>query len=298
MVRPRILVIRNPIAGRAGSAFARAALSALARNAEATIRDTTARGDAEICAREARGFDRMVVAGGDGTIGEAINGLLARNDAVPPLGVLPLGTANVLAAELGLPEAPEALAETLLRGDASPIHLGLANGRPFASMTGVGFDAHVVAGISTSLKKFVGKSIYGLESARQFFKFGFPIYEIVVDGRPYAAASAIVAKGHFYGGRFVVCPDARLAEPEFQVALFPGRGRWAALGYATALVLGTLPSKVRLLKARTVEVRAPVGDPVQGDGDVIARLPARFEIAPKTLNVVVGGLGQAGPVPI
>lgn len=296
--RPRLLVVRNPVAGRARSGRARAWFEALGAVADVTMRDTANRGEAEAWAREARDFDRIVIAGGDGTIGEAIAGLLARQDAVPPLGIVPLGTANVLAAELGLPDDPMRLAALLGRGAVRRLHPGLANGRPFAAMAGVGFDAEVVQRVSMPLKRKIGKGAYVVETLRQIGAYGFPEFDITVDGRRFSAASAIVAKGHFYGGRFVVCPDASPFRPRFQVALFGRRGPIAALGYAAALGVGMLPRLVTLIDAERIEIAGPAASPVQGDGDVLTRLPAKIEIAPRTVAVIVGDLGQAATGPI
>jgi len=293
MTKPRLLVIRNLVAGKAGSAFARRALAALAELAEIVIQDTTGRGDAETMARQAMEFERVIIAGGDGTIGEALAGLLARTDAPPPIGIVPVGTANVLAAELGYPTDAEDLARLLALGPIRRIYPGLANGRPFAVMTSVGFDAHVVAGISPRLKTALGKGVYVVEAFRQLFRFGFPGYVATIDGRSYDAASLVIARGRFYGGRFVICPEAKLAQPIFQVALLEHNGPIAAFGHAIALGLGFLPRLTRRIEAKVIEITEPKGDPVQADGDVIARLPLRVEISPKMVEIVAGTLGQA-----
>ncbi|HKY94843.1 MAG TPA: diacylglycerol kinase family protein, partial [Kiloniellales bacterium] len=166
MTEPRrLLVVFNPTAGarrrRRLDRFLRAVAAA---GAEVTLCETTAAGDAHAFALAARedDYDALVVAGGDGTINEAINGLLQRLPGAPalPLGVLPLGTANVLACELGLPLTPERAAAVILAGQRRLVSLGEANGRAFALMVGVGFDAAVVAGISPRLKRLLRQGAY------------------------------------------------------------------------------------------------------------------------------------------
>ena len=103
----------------------------------------------------------MVVAGGDGTVNETINGL-ARSGL--PLALIPLGTANVLAAEIGLQTDPAAVARCVAFGQPRPIALGAANGRRFILMAGAGFDANVVAGVSVPMKRWLGKGAYILSS--------------------------------------------------------------------------------------------------------------------------------------
>jgi diacylglycerol kinase (ATP) len=291
----RMTVVFNPTAGGRRRARLDETLKLLrASGCEVAVQATAARGDAETIAR---GFgapplaqDLLVIAGGDGTINEAVNGLLsAGGDGASSMALVPLGTANVLANEIGLATAPAAVARAIARGASVRAYVGVANGRCFTAMAGAGFDAHVVANVSLRLKRLLGKGAYILESLRQLWRFPFPRYHVTVDGQSYEAASVIVAKGHFYAGRYVCAPEARLDEPEFHVCLFERGGRWNAIRYALALALGRLPRlpDFRILRGRAVTIDGPPGDPLQGDGDIIARLPARIEIAPQPLRLIV-----------
>jgi diacylglycerol kinase family enzyme len=205
------------------------------------------------------------------------------------MALVPLGTANVLANEIGLATAPAAVARAIARGASVRAYVGVANGRCFTAMAGAGFDAHVVANVSLRLKRLLGKGAYVLESLRQLWRFPFPRYRVTVDGESYEAASVIVAKGHFYAGRYVCAPEARLDQPEFHVCLFERGGRWNAVRYAVALALGRLPrlTDFRILRGRVVTIDGPAEDPLQGDGDIIAHLPVRIEIAPQPLRLIV-----------
>jgi diacylglycerol kinase (ATP) len=285
---PRILVIYNPTAGGRRRRFLDAVLDQLARcGAQVSLRATTRRGDAERLASEAsiEEFDRLVIAGGDGTINEAINGLV---DTRLPVAIIPLGTANVLAAELALPADAIRLAQAISRGDPREVVIGRVNGRAFTMMAGIGFDAHVVANVSLSLKRLTGKLAYVIETLVQLLRYRPAYYEVEVDGTRHRAASAIIAKGHFYGGRFVCAPDARLDAPELHACLFANAGRWHVVRYAVALLLGRLHRlhDVLILPARCVEIAGPAGEPVQGDGDTLAHLPARIEVASGTLRLI------------
>ncbi len=159
-----MLVIHNPTAGRRRLRRLRAILLHLAKaGCEATVRPTAARGDAETLARQAaaEGWDVVAVAGGDGTINEAVNGLYGSR---VPLAVIPLGTANVVAAELCMPLDPAAIAEVIAGSTVQDIYLGTANGRRFVMMAGVGFDARVVEAIPARVKRALGKGAYVLMS--------------------------------------------------------------------------------------------------------------------------------------
>ena len=282
------MVIYNPTAGRRRRRKLDAVIDALTQHgAQVSLRATTCRGDAERLAGEAssRDFDRLVVAGGDGTINEAINGL---RDRALPLAIVPLGTANVLAAELDLPFDPPAVAEAIVGGRPRAVAIGRVNGRAFTMMAGVGFDAYVVAHVSPSLKRAVGKLAYVIEAMAQLLRHRALMYDLVVDGEAYRAASVIVANGRFYAGRFVCAPEASLDSSAFQVCLFGRAGRWHIVRYAWALLVGRLSrlKDVTIVPAHRVEIAAPVGDPVQGDGDILAVLPARLEVALDQLQLV------------
>ena len=254
----RLAVIFNPVAGQGKGGRLSQTFSILRdRGCQLDLHETSARGHAEELGRtiDAAEADMIVAAGGDGTVNEVINGMVAGGVALP-LAVLPMGTANVLAAEIGLSLEPSRIAETILRGEARPVVLGRANGRLFSVMAGAGFDAHVVANVNGALKKRIGKGAYVWESLRQLLRFPYPGYRVTVDGRDYEAVSVIVAKGRHYAGKFVCSPEARLDEPHFQVCLFKRRGAWNVLRYALALGLNRLPNlpDLEIVEGRDVSI--------------------------------------------
>lgn len=281
----RVLLIVNPTAGARKLGRARRAVEALGRlGVAATVRETTCRGDAERFAAAASlaEFDAVVAAGGDGTINEVANGLGRHS---PPLGIVPLGTANVFASELGLPLSPEAAARAIVEGRPRPVFVGAANGRRFLQMAGAGFDARVVEGVSGDLKRLLGKGAYVWRTAIELGRYEFQPLRVELDGAPYEAASAIVANGRFYGGRFVAAPCASPERPSFEVVLFRRPGRIGALRALAALGaggLGRLP-EVEIKTARRIAIAGPGGAPVQADGDVIGRLPIQIEVCGRRL---------------
>jgi len=284
----RLLIIFNPAAGLRRRQRLEAVLRRLqAQGCAVEVFETTGPGDAErfAAAADPERYDALVVAGGDGTVNEAVNGL---GDARLPLAILPLGTANVLAAEIGLALDPDSIAAAIARGEPQPITLGAANGRRFILMAGAGFDAHVVATVRTPVKRWLGKGAYVLAMLQQLWSYGFPRYRVAIDGATHTAGSVLVANARFYGGRFVAAPAADLQSPTFQVCLFERSGRLAAIGYALALFTGQLPrlASYRMLSAERLQIDGPPGEPVQADGDVIATLPARIEALPAALALI------------
>jgi diacylglycerol kinase (ATP) len=289
----RMLLVFNPTAGRRRGRLDAILRSLRARGWDVALQETTGPADATRIARDEAGdYDVLAVAGGDGTLNEAANGLAARGGDVteraPVLAVLPFGTANVLAHEIGLGRDEARIAEAAATGRPTHIYLGQANDRRFLLMAGVGFDAAVVAGVGSALKRRLGKGAYVWRMVVELFRYNFPTFTVTIDGAAHVCASAIVAKGHFYGGRFVCAPDARLTDADFQVCLFLSAGRWAVLRYAIALGFGRLHklSDVKLLRGRDIRIDGPAGSPVQGDGDIIARLPATLSIVANPITVL------------
>jgi diacylglycerol kinase (ATP) len=284
----RLLIIFNPAAGwRRRQRLAPVLTQLRQHGCEFALRETQAPGDAEHFAAtvDPDAFDVVVAAGGDGTVNETINGL-ARSGL--PLAVIPLGTANVLAAEMGLRTEPAEVARCVALGEPRPIALGAANGRRFILMAGAGFDAYVVADVSVPMKRWLGKGAYGLAILRQLLVFTYPRYEVLTDNTLRHAASVIVTNSRFYGGRFVCAPAASLESDTLQVCLFERAGRLATICYALALFAGRLPrlSSYRLIEARRIEIRGRPGEPMQVDGDGIGRLNAAIEVLPKALDLI------------
>ncbi|HEY7609510.1 MAG TPA: diacylglycerol kinase family protein [Alphaproteobacteria bacterium] len=292
---PSLLIIHNPVAGRRrGGLLARVSALLSAAGVRVATAATNGRGDATRLARAARA-GTIAVAGGDGTINEAINGLAG---ARARLALIPLGTANVLAAELGLPDDAGALARVAAGNVVREIYLGEADiagaARRFAMMAGVGFDAHVVAHVPLRLKRVAGtfaaaKLAYGWQMLVEWVRLRPRRYRVVADGREFDCSSAIVARGRFYAGRYVAAPEASLDRASFELVLFEDGGRLAVLRYAVALGLGRLHRArgVRILRAREIAIAGDRDEPVHADGDVIGTLPVRFTIAAERLTVLV-----------
>jgi diacylglycerol kinase family enzyme len=289
-----MLVVFNPAAGAGRRRRLMRAISALLTHGlRPELAETRGPGDAEGLAREAagRGVPMVVAAGGDGTIAEVAAGLAGGGAT---LGVLPLGTANVLAWELGVPQAPERAAAVLAAGRAETLWPGIArfgDGRTrlFVQMLGAGFDAAVVANLDLAWKRRVGRLAYVAGSLRELPRYRFPTIEAELDGVRGVAASVIVSKGRLYAGRYLLAPGARPAEPGFRVAVFRHGGAVRAALAGAALPLGLVPRLpgVEIVPARRVVLRAAAPVPVQADGDPAGSLPVSVEDAAGPLRVVL-----------
>lgn len=289
----RLTVIFNPTAG---GNRRRRLLKTLTHLKEmgctVTLRETGKVGDAETFAAGAtpEQCDVVVVAGGDGTINEAINGLAASGARVP-LGIIPLGTANVLAHEIGLSPRPRAVARALASGPVRRIHLGRAGDRTFMLMAGAGFDAVVVETVSLPLKRLLGKGAYVWEMLRQSRRYRFPTLTVTdLDrGTVHQAATAVALNGRRYGGPFIVVREGGLTEPCLDMVLLKRKGMWNVIRYSLGLATGGLADfdDVEVLRSTAFTIDGGGGrEPVQGDGDIIARLPTRVSVADETVGLV------------
>ena len=289
-----LVIVFNPTAGARRAQLLWRVLDVLVANGlRLEVAETGRAGHAEQLAREAAlsGERLIVAAGGDGTIAEVANGIMGTGAR---LGVIPLGTANVLANELALPFAPRAVAAALAFGRTRPLWPGIATGadrrRLFVQMLGVGFDAHVVHRLPLSLKRALGRGAYVLQTLRELARYGFQPIRLRLDGVETQAGSAIVTKGRLYAGRYLLAPEARPERPGFTVVLFDHAGAASAALYGLALPLHLLHRApgIRRVHAHRVDVigNAPVA--AQADGDPCGFAPLGIADAPGPIDVVVG----------
>lgn len=288
--RPRkVLVIFNPTAGWRRYRRMNSVVDALNRRGCAvTLRETGAPGDAERLARAAvaeGGVDAVVAAGGDGTINEVANGLEGSD---VPLGVIPIGTANVFAIEIGLRRHIAAVADIIAHGSPRPIYLGRTDGRAFVMMLGVGFDGRTVAGVDPGTKRRFGKLAYVLSGLRELVRGSGAGMRVVADGEAYDAGWVVVSKGIHYGGDFKLAPDASLGEAAFRLCIFPRARRIDLLGYLIALGLGRIKrlKTVRFVRATRVTIEGARDEPIQADGDIIGRLPISVRIGRRPIQLL------------
>lgn len=282
------LVIHNPKAGNRKRALLNDVLAKLGtKGSEVHVVQTSALGHASQLAGDAVDFDRVIAVGGDGTINEVINGLTSI-DTAPPLAIIPAGTSNVLAAEMGLPRTASMLADVIRFGTPRAVTLGLVNGRYFSLMAGAGFDAHMVANTSMRLKERIGGAAYAVSFFRQLIDFEFSDLRLTVDGDTRTVGSVIVSNVQRYAPHWVTAPGAKLTAPTLHVC---------HVATPHTRVSRTTPMKLfggRLAKGRglnidvgsSITIEGPAGEPVQADGDIVTSLPARISAIPNAIRIM------------
>jgi diacylglycerol kinase (ATP) len=297
MCARKAILIANPKTGRYGSSRKEPIedLATYLRNLGLTVdlKLTTGPGNAtEIAARAAQnGTTDVIVAGGDGTINEAIQGLAG---AKARLAIIPRGTANVLARELNLPLDERQSLDVIARGESRRIHLGLAideesnTKRYFVLMAGIGLDAAVVKRVQPALKKRLGRGAFWLSGFSHLASWNLEPFQLEIDGQTYDSTFAIIGKAARYGSDLAITPRAQIDQPDFEVCIIDTFSRFRYLQLLSHAMRDGMPLNKRGVRfVRTSRVRATGNAAVQVDGEVVGDLPMTFEIAPFSMDVVV-----------
>lgn len=293
----RINIIVNPAAG----GYRRTRLERIVAQVSAEVRiiETRYAGHARELVGTLPPEVPLFVAGGDGTINEVVNGLLDAGNAgqtMPPVGIVPTGTANVLACEIGIGNRVAEIARYINDAVAVPVVPGMCNGRAFMLMAGAGPDAVTVAAVSARLKAWLGKWAYVWQGLCTILHPPETMILVRAGGQTYRSAGVIVTRARHYGGPFVVTPDAGLLRPELAVVLLASNRSSDLLRYAVGLVSGRLAAQpgYRVFQASEVTLSCAPGDrptPIQIDGDpdgnVEDTLPCRIGLAPRAIRLLV-----------
>lgn len=308
----RVALIYNPASGQYSARRKAAVAQALAvfrgAGVAAEALETRESGEATRHARDAAGagFDSVVACGGDGTVHEVVQSLVGTDVS---LGVIPLGTANALAASLGLAGAPAKVARTLL--DAAPerisvgrVHYrdlaGSSCARYFVVAAGIGPDALVMARMDAGLKRRLGYALYIAEFFRTWATFSYPLFEATLpanghgEGRAVHVSQLLAVRVRSFGGALgQLAPGASLCNGSLSLLAFKTQSRLHYLKFLLAVTVGrhTFNGAVELLEAPSIECRAPDGSQeplmVEADGEVLGSLPARLEVVPHALSLLV-----------
>jgi len=266
-----------------------------AQGHKVTAVPTTAPGSGAQIARRCieQGADLVLAAGGDGTINEVLNGMV---HSKAPLGVLPAGTANVLAVELGLGTRMHAAAELVGKCIPRRIAVGLLqtpdNGTPryFALMAGAGLDALMVYDLDAGWKARFGKAAYWLGGFGQLGRT-LEEFDIFAEGRKFRGSYALASRVRNYGGDLTIARNASLFDDHFELVVFEGGHAASYVKYLFAILANRLAHMpgVTIVRTQEIEIRG-ASDPriyIQIDGERAGRLPAHLQIVPNALTLLV-----------
>ncbi len=287
----RLLIIYNPTAGQSHERRFWKILKLLeARNCLLTLSQTEGPDHATELARDALKdpeIASVIAAGGDGTLGEVAQGLRGSD---MPLGLIPLGTANVFAREIGIGTNARKIVDAITVGSQVQIWPGLVKGRRFLLMVGCGYDSVAVAGLNPEQKRKWGALAYLLSAIRVRHQFSKLEVNVSCGDKKYSAASVVVSRAQKYGGPFTVFPRASLERRDLQVLLLKNKGLGNAVIYGIAMALNILPKLASVKSFSTgevVELSSSEGLACQRDGDLEDTTPVEISVDTFPLNFLM-----------
>jgi len=235
------------------------------------------------------GADMILVGGGDGTINEAVTGMLGSNVR---LGILPLGSVNVLAREVGLPRDLEGALEVAVSGRPRKIHVAQVRQRCFLLMASVGLDAEIVYSVNTALKACLGVGAYILAGMARLRAPDLPELLIETDTGQLRGRGLIISNARLYAGSFVANPAADIEAPRLDLCVFTKGSRFALLRYALGISRGmhvgfrdVITCSARRVTVSCAERNAPAAH-VQADGDSVGRIPVTVAASQQTVMLI------------
>ncbi len=255
--------------------------------------------DIRRCSREAidEGFDRLIVAGGDGTLNQVVNAIAPDFDAIE-IAILPFGTGNDLARAVGiLADDIDALCQPVFEAPAVPVDIGrIANGDHcsyFVNVANGGLGGRVAIDIAAEDKRRWGPMAYWLTSVTQLIDMQVFEVELHLDDERLSIDSAYgiaIANGRFVGGGFAIAPDAWLDDGLLDVTIVPALPSIELMAAGLEFTLGGEPDRQRIHshRARRIRVRSTPDLPFSVDGEATRHIDARFEVVPAALRLVPG----------
>jgi YegS/Rv2252/BmrU family lipid kinase len=316
----RVALIHNPVSGQHStrrSAILRDALAVLHSAGVETVElETSGQGSARAHVEEAvrRGCDTVIACGGDGTVHEILQCLVGTDMA---LGVLPFGTANALAQNLGLGTSPVKAVRMLLTATPTAVPVGRilyrdSNGgessRYFTVAAGIGLDALLMSRPDPQLKRRFGYALYLFEVIRIWATHSFPLFRAKVlcagsdEPQEEQVSQVLAVRVRSFGGLLgKLAPGASLHNGRLRLVAIKTRSRLRYFNFVIAVLAKrhTFTRGIELVKAISVECAASNGSSetiyVEADGEVLGTLPAKIEVAPQPLTLTLLIPGHARP---
>ena len=165
-------------------------------------------------------YDLLIISGGDGTWHDMLPRVV---EASIPMAILPTGTANVFARELGIPKRLEDAVGVVQSGQKKRLRLGSADGRLFHLMAGIGIDGYIISKVSPASKKLLGVIAFWLAGLSRFWSYPLKRFEVEIEDETFDATFAVISNCRLYGGNLQITPQASVFDDTLDVCLFRSR---------------------------------------------------------------------------
>ena len=288
-MRRRFLLIHNPLAGRRGNRLRTGVIEglknhgALVTKVEEPDMTAVAARISKICGKSR--FDAVLVSGGDGTVRAVVSSSWQQKI---PLGLIPSGTGNVLAHEIGQPFDSQGIVDVLLHGPEIEFQASQINGQPFLLMAGIGFDAEVISGLNLATKQRVGKLAYAWPIIRAL-QAQPEEFAVEIDGAKRQATWLIATRVSHYAGSFNIAKRANLRQPGMIAVVFEAKTRLGRLQELYALVSSKIKGQksIKMFACHDINVFSTKPRAIHADGDKAGITPAKISTGYPTVRLIV-----------
>jgi diacylglycerol kinase (ATP) len=283
-------LVINPVAksGKSKKALPKIKRFFEKRNLKLDVLETKCKGDAINLAKSAsKNHDVVIAGGGDGTINEVINGI-AGSKAV--LGIIPMGTANVLSVELNIPTDITKACRFMIENEAIDIDIGRINGRYFLSWAGVGLDSKLIKDAEEVplLKTIFGQLSYYISALRTLITYSPTKTSIKVDGKDYVGYFVLIGNISYYAGKYKVLPKARVNDGKLDILIYKNKNLIHNFKYSIAMGIGQHVNfeDIEYLQGEKITIDSYDEALVHADAELVSKTPAKIEVMCNFLKVI------------
>jgi YegS/Rv2252/BmrU family lipid kinase len=230
--------------------------------------------------------DCVIIGSGDGTVNAAVDALACTQ---LPLGILPLGTANNLARNLGIPQSVPAACQIIAGGKIRRIDLGWVNGKYFLNVAGMGLSAEINKQVKKEFKRRWGVIAYAL-TALQVLLYRRPFWAEIEGNNQSVRVKTVqitVCNGRYYGSGLSVADDAEIDDQRLDLYCIQINHRLQIIPLLPAILMGKQTRGVLTLQAKEISIGTRITHPIDADGELASKTPAQFRVIPQALSVFV-----------
>lgn len=277
----KVIVFWNPGAGKISAEKVERAVAKLSQDGfDVTLRPTKRRhrtdGICQAYIDYLQDQDAVLIAGGDGTISNVLNGL--GDHLTLPFGIIPFGTVNLLSREIGI--TLKNFDQPFKDRKTKRIYLAALNDLRFIMTASVGFDAKSVAALNVGLKRKIGALAYVVALLKTIKSCRTDCYDVTCDGHSHHAKSVIIMNGKYYAGPYSLGYQTGIDQPNFQVYLFGKNNFLSIIRFCLNMALQRLHkcTDIKVIQTSDITITAPKAPcPVQADGDIALTLPLTIQ---------------------